>query len=218
MESLALNKVSIDRNIRGGTFPLEFGRQARALPVRIRVGFEVTDVGDRLVFIDGAKTRKSKIPPGAIPLRPVKRRLPALLVYGCPAQREPKLRPRVTAVTHEFEIFAVRYRPRRERKRQHQSAVTRAFVVVGKSGAVVTDLHNGFVELNEVGCRDISRFDVDLTVAKDGVERILREDVFDVGHEQFLMLLFVMDAKYQNRLNFAEKSFVRAGNQIVDVR
>ena len=37
------------------------------------------------------------------------------------------------------------------------------------------------------------------------MERILREDMFDIGHEQFLMLLFVMNAERDDRLDFVEQ-------------
>ena len=45
-------------------------------------------------------------------------------------------------------------------------------------------------------------------LAKYRIERVLREDVLDVRDEQFLMLLFVMDAKDENRLDFIEQTFV----------
>ena len=49
--------------------------------------------------------------------------------------------------------------------------------------------------------------------SKDRIERILREDVFDVGDEQFLMLLLVMKAEGQDRLDFREQRVVGLFNQ-----
>ena len=83
--------------------------------------------------------------------------------------------------------------------------MARPFVVVGKSGAVVADLDHCFVELDEVHRRRLRGDDVDLALAKDRIERILREDVFDVGDEQFLMLLLVMNAENDDRLDLVEK-------------
>ena len=44
---------------------------------------------------------------------------------------------------------------------------------------------------------------------KHRIERVLRKDVFDVGNEKFLVLLFVMQAEDQNWLDFGEQGFVR---------
>ena len=49
------------------------------------------------------------------------------------------------------------------------------------------------------------------------MQRILREDMFDVGDEQFLMLLLVMNPENQERLNFAKQIFVRAPDQTLDL-
>ena len=46
------------------------------------------------------------------------------------------------------------------------------------------------------------------TSSKNRIERVLREDVLDVGDEQFLMLLFMMHAEDENRLDFIEQTFV----------
>ena len=37
------------------------------------------------------------------------------------------------------------------------------------------------------------------------MERVLREDVFDIGDEQFLMLLLVMNSEGEDRLDFVEE-------------
>lgn len=42
------------------------------------------------------------------------------------------------------------------------------------------------------------------TSTKNRIERVLREDVLDVRDEQFLMLLFVMEAEDENRFHFIE--------------
>ena len=41
-----------------------------------------------------------------------------------------------------------------------------------------------------------------LALAENRIERILRENVLDVGDEQFLMLLLVMNAENQNAAQF----------------
>src|SRR6266513_2767939 len=46
------------------------------------------------------------------------------------------------------------------------------------------------------------------------MQRILRKDMLDVGNEQFLMLLFVMNAECDNRFNFIQQ-FLRSGSDKV---
>ena len=49
------------------------------------------------------------------------------------------------------------------------------------------------------------------------MERVLGKDMFDVGDEQLLMLLLVMNAENQDRFDFIQKLFVGLGNEIVDM-
>src|ERR1700730_18784894 len=95
--------------------------------------------------------------------------------------------------------------------------MARAFIVIGKSGAPVTNLNNLFIKLDKVHRRSLGRDDVDLSLAEDGMKRVLRKDVFDVGDKQFLMLLLVMNAEDEERLDFCENFFARVRNEIVDV-
>src|SRR6266705_87991 len=94
----------------------------------------------------------------------------------------------------------------------------RTFVVVRKTVAVMTDLNCRFIELDEVdlACRAVTLRR--LAFAENWVERVLREDVFDVGDEKFLMLLLMMNSKGEDRFDLTKKFFVGARNQIVHVR
>ena len=95
------------------TFPFKFGRQPRAAPVRKSVGFEITDVRDRFVWIDRAKSGESEIPPFAVALHPVKRRLPPPVAVRSPSSSLTKARipDAIAAGLDELEIFAVGDRP-----------------------------------------------------------------------------------------------------------
>ncbi len=79
----AYRAVALPRRVdlRCGVFPFEFGRQPRPAPIGEGIGLEITDVRDRLIWIDRAKSGQSKVPPGAIAFGPVERSLPALFVY-----------------------------------------------------------------------------------------------------------------------------------------
>src|SRR5215472_16645955 len=95
----------------------------------------------------------------------------------------------------------------------------RPFVVVSESVAIMADCGHSFFEIDKLigtprdgGCRPfvgvhgVAR----LTSTKNRIERVLRENMFDVRDKQFLMLLFVMNAEHENRLNFTQQSFIGA--------
>src|SRR5437879_11808046 len=103
--------------------------------------------------------------------------------------------------------------------------MARTFVVVGKAVAIVTDLNYRFVELDELQRADIPpgesvfwRIDLAcravawrrLGFAKNREERVLRENVFDIGDEQLLMLLFVMNSERKDRFDLT-KQFLEIG-------
>src|SRR2546430_8704380 len=222
MKHFALDKITVDVDLRRGTLPFEFGRQTRSAPIRERVGFEITDVGYGLIFIDGSKSGEREMPPSVIMSCPVKRRLPALLIHGGPAERKPEFGPHVAVIFNESDVIAVGDRTRRQRKFRDERAMTRAFVIVRKSAAIVTDLDDGFVEIDEMVGTD--RRAVRLRRARRSrptieywMERVLGEDMVDVGYEQLLMLLLVINSENQNRLDLIAKLLVRSGKKVIDV-
>ena len=48
------------------------------------------------------------------------------------------------------------------------------------------------------------------------MKRILREDMFDVGDEKFLMLLLVMKTENEHGLDLRQRIVIRIGNEIDD--
>src|SRR5678816_3438907 len=84
MEEFVFNEVAFDWTIQRRAFPFELRREARASPVSKRVSFKITNMRDRPGLIDGAQTGECEIPPGAVALCPVKRRVPALFVHSHP--------------------------------------------------------------------------------------------------------------------------------------
>src|SRR5205807_8863409 len=109
MKVFAFDEISLDRKIRRGAFPLKFGRQTRAAPICECVRFEITHVRNRFRFLHRTEARKCKIPPRAVALHPIERRLPTLFVHCHPTKCKPKFWPRVTACFDKFEILAVGY-------------------------------------------------------------------------------------------------------------
>ena len=90
----------------------------------------------------------------------------------------------------------------------------------------MTNLGDCFFKVDEAYRRSVGRNDTapstllwtNLTLAKNRVERVLRKDMLDIGDEQLLMLLFVMDAEDHDRLDLLKKFFICARNEVVGVR
>ena len=89
------------------------------------------------------------------------------------------------------------------------------FVVIGESVAIMAYRSHCLFEIDEpvrtalyccsvFGAHGLRR----LTSTENRIERVLRQDVLNVREEQFLMLLFVMDAEDENRLNFTKHTVV----------
>src|SRR5207244_11154723 len=97
--------------------------------------------------------------------------------------------------------------------RQNQSAMAWSFVIVSKSAPVVADLNRRFIEFDKLQRVYIDLIVFDFVLTEHRIERVLRENMFDVGDEQLLMLLLVMDSKGQVRFNLAKQFLIGIGKQ-----
>ena len=85
----------------------------------------------------------------------------------------------------------------------------RFFVIVAEAPPVVPDFKNRFWEVDKVRRSNPARRNQLIALPVDRMERVLRKDMLDVGHEQLLMLLFVMQPNGENRFHFHEQFFFR---------
>src|ERR1043166_4863428 len=92
--------------------------------------------------------------------------------------------------------------------------MARSFVVVGESVAVVSDRYDRFFELHEALRGDIFVAGLRHGFRENGIERILSENMFDIGQEQLLMLLLVMEAERDDWLDFGEQPFISVFDQL----
>ena len=81
----------------------------------------------------------------------------------------------------------------------------------------MSNSHDRFGEIDKRLRRHRLRSHPDISFMEDGVERILRENMFDVGDEQFLVLLLVVNSENDERLQLAQKSVVARREEIVDM-
>ena len=181
--------------------PLGLGRQARAGPARVGVGLVVADVADRLVRVERPQAGRVKAvqPPSRV--LPVERRLPAAGLHRVPAVGQPQLGPPVAAVGDEGQVLAVGHRPRGELEGVAADAVARAFVVEGEAVAVVADRRCRPAGEGEPAQRRAAgdrrqRPAVGDRPARSGLQR---QHVLDVGEDQFLVLLLVVQAELDQR-------------------
>src|SRR5215471_5692851 len=96
--------------------------------------------------------------------------------------------------------------------------MARTFVVVGESTTIISDFDHCLLEIDEArqNLRPTQR--ARATWSINWIERILREHVLDIRDEQFLMLLFMMNAKNKDGLDFTQHFFISVGNEIIDMR
>ena len=103
--------------------------------------------------------------------------------------------------------------------------MARTLVIVGEPMTIMANLDSCLFEIDEArgGGADAAEplrrgRRGHLTLAENWIERILREDMFNIRKQQFLVLLLVMDAENKNRVEFSENLFIRRGNKFIDMR
>src|SRR5205807_1232409 len=129
METAILEQIALYFELRGGHFPLELGRQARAGPAGKSIGFVITDVADGLILIELAQAGAGELEPLPANFFPVQRRRPALRLHHLPSVGQPQLRPAISAIFNKCKVFAAGHKPRSETESRHQDFMARRFVV-----------------------------------------------------------------------------------------
>ena len=171
----------------------------------------------RRVRIDvGHSVQRERAPLRAFAL-PVQRRLPAARRRDVEALREPQLGPPIPAVGDERGEFAVRDRRRRQIEGRDVDAMRGAFVVEREAVAVVAERHEAAVEaMPRVRPGRDGRERPARVI--DGPRRVAREEMLDVGEQEFLVLLLVMQAEFgQRRRVRVQRPLEEALHRRVDV-
>ena len=76
------------------------------------------------------------------------------------------------------------------------------FVVISEPVAIMPYRIHCFFESDKPDRGNLFFGDIAVSLTKNRIERVLCQNVLDVRDEQFLMLLFVMDAKDENRRKY----------------
>ena len=89
-------------------------------------------------------------------------------------------------------------------------------VVIRETVAMKPNIRHGLIEIDKTHLRWRLRVFF-RAFSENWMERILREHVLDVGHEQFLVLLFVMNSQRDDGFNFIQQVVRRRANKIFDL-
>ena len=192
-----LDEVAAQRLAKRGMFPLDLGRQSSAGPGRKRVGLVIAHMRDRRVRIDRLRAAQRHRPVAAVALLPIERRAPAFRLHARPSRRKPEQRRPIAAVGHERHPFRIGDEPVREFIRFEQHAMARPLAVEAEPLAVMSDLDHAAIEFAVRGRRAVGPADRQRPRIPVGrTQGVLRKQMQDVGQQQFLMLLLVIAAEF----------------------
>lgn len=126
---------------------------------------------------------------------PIQGPLPSFGLHGGPSVGKPQHGIAVTAIANERHVFRIRHRTIGEGTRLSIGTMTRPLVVECEFATDMTDLDHTFVErhvrerwrCHRQCARCIDRI--------DRFQRVLRKRVLDVGENEFLVLLLVLDTQ-----------------------
>ena len=176
--------------------PFRLGRQPRPRPGGIGIGLIQADVTHRRCGVDRAPAMQPELLPAPRHLAPIERRGNPLALHPCPAIGQPVARLGIAAVIDEGAPFGVAHRTAGDLVRGQQHLMARSLAVEGKAAAVMADLDHAGCPVDPCHRRGLPCL---RRVGHVGVRhrrhRILREQMQQIGQQQFLMLLFMRDAQ-----------------------
>ncbi len=129
-------------------------------------------------------------------IRPVDRSRPLLALYHRPTVGQPQGGVPVAAVADELQEFGIRRRADRQLEGCEKHPMTRQLIVKREARALMPDLEQTAVEVL-IGERRSSARRARRMLRESRQQRIAREQVFDVGEQQFLVLLLVVQSECQ---------------------
>lgn len=198
-----------DGDVARREFPFGFRRQAGAAPARIGIGFVQRNVGDRARRVQRLQAVQREFQPATVFLAPVQRLLYFAAADLVPALGQPQRRIAVAAGVDKFQVLAVRHQARGQLEGRDVLAVARQLVVEAEAGAAVADLGQAALEVQPAQRPDRAG-GRQRRIQVGRVQRILRQQVLQVGQDQLLVLLLVLHAEFHQHRQLA---VLRRGRQ-----
>src|SRR5687768_4076310 len=189
MKTVVIGKAPFDFLPRRGVFPLEFSGEPGVGPARECIGLIERHVYGRKVGVQWHRAAKRKFFPPAVLPAPVERMAAFVGLYPIPSFDEPYAWFVVSACLHELEIFAVRNEARCQLIGLQVLLMPWRFIIVAEPLPLVTDFHEASFERAPFERRGSSMVHLwRLRRVVTRIQRALREQVLDVGKNEFLML------------------------------
>ncbi len=156
--------------------------------------------------VDRLRAAQRHRPIAVVARFPIERRAPAFRLDRRPASREPDEGRAIAAVGHELHPFGVADQSVRKLERLDERAMPRPLAIEGEARAIVSHLNDAAVELPIGRRRAVGLADRDGAWIFIGrTQRVLREQMQNVGQQQFLMLLFMIAAELDQRCDCGRK-------------
>ena len=203
-----------------GQFPFKLGRQTRASPARQCIGFKITEVARRRIWVDLQQPLQREMAVAASIHLPVKRKLPLPRLHPVPSHGQPQFGATVASVGHEFHHLAIGDQPAGQLERRHIGRVARGFVVKRKF-AVQRGVKAMFDQAAVIGmpAQRLGRGARQRPVPGVGrVLRVERQRMLDVGQQQFLVLLLMVQAQVDELRQFRALGIPGPGNDVKHAR
>ena len=186
-----------------GQLPFELGRQACAGPARQRIGLEKIKVAGWRVGVDIDQALQGEVAIRCTRIRaltaafPIEGHVVLAGLHPVPAHRKPELGPPVAAVGHERQQVAIGDQPAGQLKWRNENLMPGVFVVKTEF-PVQRCIESMFDHTTRISVPALRR----RTCAGEWpaprirwCQRIEGQGVFDIGEDQFLVLLFMLQAK-----------------------
>ena len=200
MQRAAFQEVSRERRAARGHLPLGLGRQPFMGPTRKRLGLVEADMADGRVRVHGHVPVQRERAPAVVSTRPILGRLPAVGHDRVPAGGEPQFGPPVAAVVNKRHEIAVGHGVRRDLEGVEPDAVARHLVVKAESGVGMTDFMNCGIKRNPATPTRLDRGQGPLFLIRR-LQRVARKQVLDIGQNQFLVLLLMVEPELDQGLD-----------------
>ncbi len=157
--------------------------------------------------------------PAALPPLPVERRLPAARLHQVPPGGKPELRPLVAAILDEADEVPVRHRVRGDLERLQPHAMARHLVVEPEAAAIMADVVKPAGEGDPARLARPDRSQGPLLLVRRP-ERVARQQVLEVGEDELLVLLLVLQAQLEQlgRVRLAREQILDGKVDMASIR
>src|SRR5688572_1390678 len=119
----------------------------------------------------------------------------------------------IAAGVHKLKIFTIRYEPVLKHVIIQKNAMYRTLIIKSEIASLKTDLNDPAFKCSVLRIMKL-RLWIGSPWLINRVQRICRENIFDVRYQQFLMLLFMVEAKIHKKSKRLPIRFIHRFDQL----